>query len=71
MSFLFFTNASPDFDGQSLALNSQAILSVTEHESGGSLLFAQGGITWYVKEDYLETISALNGATTGGCNGCR
>lgn len=70
MSFLFFTNASPEFLDESIAINSECVLSVTEGKEGGTFLFAGGGITWHIKEDYLETISALNGAS-GGCNGCR
>jgi hypothetical protein len=60
--FIFFTNASEQHKGKSVAINSDAILSVTESEFGGSWLFAGNDISWHVEEDYLETVSALNSA---------
>ena len=67
MSFKIFTNAAPLYDGKSVAINSDKIISInesilgegTDDERKVTILYA-GTDHWEVKEEYLEVIAALN-----------
>lgn len=67
MPFKIFTNAAPQYDGKSVAINSDKIMSVnysiqnegTDNERKVTILYA-GTDHWEVKEEYLEVIAALN-----------
>ena len=64
--FVYFTNAEPTFDGESVAINKDAIVSVFEYVSptkeNGSRTVLKGvdGVSWQVKESYLEVVARLN-----------
>jgi hypothetical protein len=64
--FVLFTNASTDFEGESIAINKEVIASVYETISNDSdkkmktVIYGVNGIHWYVKESYLEVLARLN-----------
>lgn len=62
--FKYFTNASKGFEGESIAINSTKIASViefkTEEGNPVTILYALNGISWEVKENYLDVVSRLN-----------
>jgi hypothetical protein len=64
--FVYFTNAEPTFDGESVAINKDAIVSVfefnspTKEISSRTILKGIDGISWQVKEKYLEVVARLN-----------
>jgi len=64
--FIYFTNAEPTFDGESVAINRDAIVSVFEYISPThaisprTVLKGIDGISWQVKENYLEVVAKLN-----------
>lgn len=64
--FVYFTNAEPTFDGESVAINKDMVASVFElnspHKEISSRTVLRGvdGISWQVKENYLEVVARLN-----------
>lgn len=64
--FIYFTNAEPTFDGQSVAINRDAVVSVFELNSPNkeiaprTILQGVDGVSWQVKENYLDVVSRLN-----------
>ncbi len=64
--FVIFTNASEVFDGESIAINKEAIASVFEpvktipEQEGKTIIYGVNGIDWHVKEPYLEVLAKLN-----------
>ena len=71
MAFLFFTNAAEGFEGDSIAINTEQIITVLERkitiaaDTGNTtktttVLFAGPYGTWEVKEPYLEVVARLN-----------
>jgi len=64
--FVYFTNAEPTFDGESVAVNKDAVVSVFELNSPNkelssrTILRGVDGISWQVKENYLEVVAKLN-----------
>jgi hypothetical protein len=64
--FIYFTNAEPTFDGDSIAINVDAITSVFELNSPNkdirsrTVLQGVNGIDWQVKENYLDVVARLN-----------
>lgn len=64
--FIYFTNAEPTFNGESVAINRDAIVSVFEYISpthaidSRTVLKGVDGISWQVKENYLEVVARLN-----------
>ena len=65
---LKFTNASGEFMGNPLYLNSEWIVSIYEQPTdGGSLMTALYGgpnsIIWYVEESLTEAVNIFNGAS--------
>ena len=71
MAFLFFTNAAEDFKGQSIAINTDLIVSILERKvtvaaEGGNkdvtttLLYAGVNGSWEVTDPYLEVVARLN-----------
>jgi len=71
MGFKFFTNAAEDFKGQSIAINSNLILSVIERKvtvaaEGGNktvtttILYAGPNGSWEITEDMLTVVARLN-----------
>jgi len=68
MAMKMFTNASPSFDGESIAINSDIVASVFEliqPDADAKLqmrtvIFGVNGTDWHVKEPYLEVVATLN-----------
>jgi len=66
--FVVFTNASPNFDGDSLAINRDIVASVFEliqpdtnaQLQPRTVIYGVNNIDWQVKEPYLEVIAKLN-----------
>lgn len=64
--FVIFTNASTDFDGESIAINKEIIASVfepaktTPHQEARTVIYGVNNIDWHVKESYLEVLARLN-----------
>ena len=64
--FIYFTNAEPTFDGQSVTINRDAVVSVFElispnkEISPRTILHGVDGVSWQVKENYLDVVSRLN-----------
>jgi len=68
MAMKMFTNASPEYDGKSIAINSDAVVSVFTYERDDeegeeksiTVLYGATGTSWEVKESYLEVVNRLN-----------
>jgi hypothetical protein len=68
MAMKMFMNASPDYDGKSIAINPDAVVSVFTYdktdddgvESPVTILYGATGTSWEVKESYLEVVARLN-----------
>jgi hypothetical protein len=68
MALKFFTNASPTYDGESIAINPDIVASVFEliqPDANAKLqirtvIFGVNGTDWHVKEPYLEVVARLN-----------
>ena len=64
--FVYFTNAEPTFDGESVAVNKDAVVSVFELNSPNkelssrTILRGVDGISRQVKENNLEDVAKLN-----------
>jgi len=66
--FVVFTNASPNHDGDSIAINKEIVASVFEliqPDSNAQLqprtvIYGVNNIDWQVKEPYLEVLARLN-----------
>jgi predicted transcriptional regulator len=66
--FVIFTNASPNFDGDSIAINRDIVASVFEliqpdtnaQLQPRTVIYGVNNIDWQVKEPYLEVLAALN-----------
>lgn len=71
MKFKYFTNASEGFEGTSIAINPDHIVSVLEkkitvaandgnREENQTILFGGANGTWVVTEDMLTVVARLN-----------
>jgi hypothetical protein len=68
MGLKIFTNASANFDGESIAINSDIVASVFELITPDdnaklqmrTVIFGVNGTDWHVKEPYLEVVARLN-----------
>ena len=69
MAFLFFTNAAENFEGQSVAINTEMVLSVLERKvedektkktKTTTVLYAGVNGSWEVSEPFLEVVARLN-----------
>ena len=68
MGLKIFTNASANFDGESIAINSDIVASVFELITPDdnaklqmrTVIFGVNGTDWHVKEPYLEVVNTLN-----------
>ena len=66
--FVVFTNASANFDGDSIAINRDIVASVFEliqpdtnaQLQPRTVIYGVNNIDWQVKEPYLEVLAALN-----------
>jgi predicted transcriptional regulator len=66
--FVIFTNASANFDGDSIAINRDIVASVFEliqpdtnaQLQPRTVIYGVNNIDWQVKEPYLEVLAALN-----------
>jgi hypothetical protein len=66
--FVIFTNASPNFDGDSIAINRDIVASVFEliqpdtnaQLQPRTVIYGVNNVDWQVKEPYLEVLAALN-----------
>ena len=64
--FVVFTNASSPFEGESIAINKDAVASVFEplktipEPEAKTVIYGINKIDWHVKESYLEVLAALN-----------
>jgi predicted transcriptional regulator len=66
--FVIFTNASPNFDGDSIAINRDIVASVFEliqpdtnaQLQPRTVIYGVNNVDWQVKESYLEVLAALN-----------
>ena len=66
--FVVFTNASANFDGDSIAINKDIVASVFEliqpdtnaQLQPRTVIYGVNNIDWQVKEPYLEVLAALN-----------
>lgn len=66
--FVVFTNASPNHDGDSIAINRDIVASVFEliqpdtnaQLQPRTVIYGVNNIDWQVKEPYLEVLAALN-----------
>jgi len=68
MALKMFTNASANFEDESIAINSDIVASVfeliTPDENAKlqmrTVIFGVNGTDWHVKEPYLEVVNTLN-----------
>lgn len=71
MAFIFFTNAAEGFEGTSIAINTDQVVSVLERkitiaaDSGNTtktttVLYAGTNGSWEVTDPYLEAVARLN-----------
>jgi predicted transcriptional regulator len=66
--FVVFTNASSNFDGDSIAINKDIVASVFEliqpdtnaQLQPRTVIYGVNNIDWQVKEPYLEVLAKLN-----------
>ena len=66
--FVVFTNASANFDGDSIAINRDIVASVFEliqpdtnaQLQPRTVIYGVNNIDWQVKEPYLEVLARLN-----------
>ena len=65
---VIFTNASPNYDGDPIAINKDIVASVFEliqpdanaQLQPRTIIYGVNNIDWQVKESFLEVVAALN-----------
>jgi len=68
MALKLFTNSSPDYIGQSIAINPDAVVSVFTYDKTDddgvdtpvTVIYGATGTSWEVQESYLEVVARLN-----------